>query len=446
VTGVVNARLAALSVGAVSTVLGVAVLGAVIAVTGAGFGCVAGVSEGVELLPSSGARQAVSQIPATRLRLYRGAARRFDLDWAFLASVGAQECHHGTCAGDNGSGCAGPMQIAVRRNSPCSPGGGPTLWDRYGVDADHDGRRDPDNPADAIYTAARILRQAKGAPPAGGSHSEYRRAACAYYGACGDATAHYADEVMARAVTYGFGDDDSGPALAPQAGCGSSSARSEVSRLGSAVRERGSGGLVPLPMSITGGTRIECDRRVRSDVVALARRFRVRVTACFAIGHASDGEHPLGAAVDLVPDPDVAWTSSTERLAREAGWMTSCAASGVAPACARPPFRFIGYNGFPDHGDPTHCQPCAGGAHLHLSWLTSASAGEQENASRTSYFPPSWVDVLGSRHGSRRGSSHGSRHGSHRGSQASGVETALSPYAAKGFAIRKMPTSTPERG
>jgi hypothetical protein len=371
---------------AVTTLLGVAVLGVVIAVTGAGFGCVAGASEG-----GSGGRSAVAEIQVVRLRLYREAARRFDLDWAFLASIGTQECNHGACAGDNSSGCAGPMQIAVRRHSPCSPGGGPTLWDRYGVDADHDGRRNPDDPADAVYTAARILRQAKGAPRAGGSYDDYRRAACAYYGACGDATADYADEVMTRAVSYGFGDDDHA-ATSGTTGCSSSSVRSGTGRLGPIVRERG-GGLVSLPTSITGGARIECDRRIRPDVLVLVRRFRVRVTACFAI-HASGGEHPLGAAVDLVPEPDVAWSSSTERLARKVGWTTSCAASGVAPACARPPFRFIGYNGFPDHGDPTHCHPCKGGPHLHLSWLTSASIGEPQNASRTSYFAPSWIDVL----------------------------------------------------
>jgi hypothetical protein len=439
----------ALLVGAASAVLGVAVLGAVIAVTGSGFGCVAGATDALGLPTSSGARSAVAEIPTTRLRLYREAARRFDLDWAFLASIGAQECHHGACAGDNGSGCAGPMQIAVRRNSPCSPGPGPTLWDRYGVDADHDGRRDPDDPADAIYTAARIFREAKGAPPAGGSYEDYHRAACQYYGACGDASADYADEVMARALSYGFGDDESGPSVTSGTGCGSSSVRSGTGRLGPAVRERGGGGLVPLPASITGGAQIECDRRIRPDVLVLVRRFRVRVTACFGI-HASGGEHPLGAAVDLVPEPGVSWASSTERLARFAGWAPSCAASGVAPACARPPFRFIGYNGFPGHGDPAHCFLCGGGAHLHLSWLTSASIGEPQNAPRASYFAPSWVDVFGSRDGSRpgspRGSLRGSSRGSRRGSRGSGAGSHPSPYAAMDSAARRMPTSTPERG
>ena len=47
------------------------------------------------------------------------------------------------------------------------------------------------------------------------------------------------------------------------------------------------------------------------------------------------------------------------RLARAIGWKPSCAASGVAPACARAPFRFVGYNGYPDHGDPASTRRCA---------------------------------------------------------------------------------------
>jgi hypothetical protein len=96
------------------------------------------------------------------------------------------------------------MQIAYVRGSPCSPGSGPTLWERYAVSA-HPGQAPSVNdPGDAIYTAARILRQDMGAPPTGGSYNEYRQAACRYYGACADASVSYAEEVMARAVQYGF--------------------------------------------------------------------------------------------------------------------------------------------------------------------------------------------------------------------------------------------------
>jgi hypothetical protein len=369
-----------LTIAAAALVLsGVAVLGVVMAITGAGFGC--------QDAPSSSSSRATEEIPPARLRLYRAAGRRFDIDWAFLASIGAQECNHGSCAGDNGFGCAGPMQIAVRRRSPCSPGNGPTLWEHYGVDADHDGHTNPDDPADAVFTAARVLRQAKHAPPAGGSLADYRRAACAYYGACGDSTAHYADEVMTRAIAYGFGDNDQTSAGA----CGGASISEAHGDIGAVRRDHSPGGLAPLPVAVSGGARIDCDRRIRADVIWLAR-FRVRVTACFAI-HSTSGEHPLGAAVDLVPEPGVGWSQSAGRLARAVGWKPSCAASGIAPRCARPPFRFVGYDGFPGHGDPSHCR-CGGNAHLHLSWLTSASTGEPQNAARTTYFTPTWVDVF----------------------------------------------------
>jgi hypothetical protein len=184
----------------------VLVFGLAAAVLGASF---AGCEPGSEpaLAASSGptpSAYALQSIPPERLRLYEQAGTRFDIDWSFLASIGAQECGNGDCAGTNSSGCAGPMQIAYVRGSPCSPGSGPTLWERFAVSA-HPGQPPSVNdPADAIYTAARILRQDMGAPATGGSFAEYHEAACHYYGACADSSVSYADEVMARAVQYGF--------------------------------------------------------------------------------------------------------------------------------------------------------------------------------------------------------------------------------------------------
>ena len=195
-----KAKLLALGGLAACAILLVAVTGTVMAVLGGDLGCLGG---GTALAqPTTPA--AAKEIPPARLRLYRAAAKRFDIDWSFLASIGTQECGSGTCAGDNGSGCAGPMQIADVRESPCSPGSGPTLWERFGLDANGDGVADVNDPADAIFAAARILRVVMNAPPAGGSYSDYRQAACNYYGACADGVATYADEVMARAVSYGF--------------------------------------------------------------------------------------------------------------------------------------------------------------------------------------------------------------------------------------------------
>jgi hypothetical protein len=96
------------------------------------------------------------------------------------------------------------MQIAFVRETPCSRGEAPTLWERFAVSSRPGLAPDINNPGDAIFTAARILREDKGAPPTGGSYDEYREAACHYYGECGDSTVAYADEVMARALQYGF--------------------------------------------------------------------------------------------------------------------------------------------------------------------------------------------------------------------------------------------------
>jgi hypothetical protein len=147
---------------------------------------------------------ALQSIPPERLALYEQAGRRFDIDWSFLASIGAQECSNGSCTEVNNSGCAGPMQIAYVRNSECSRGDGPTLWERFAVSSHPGQAPDINDPADAIDTAARILREDMGAPPTGSSYNQYREAACHYYGACEDSTVAYAAQVMARAVQYGF--------------------------------------------------------------------------------------------------------------------------------------------------------------------------------------------------------------------------------------------------
>jgi hypothetical protein len=189
-----------------------AIIGTVMALLGAELTCVGGGGGTVGPAPSGAA---VSEIPAARLRIYRAAGQRFDIDWAFLASIGTQECGTGSCPGVNPSGCAGPMEIAYVRESPCSPGRGPTIWERFRVDADGGGA-DIFDPADAIFTAAHLLRADLGAPPTGGSYAAYREAACNYYGACADAAANYADEVMARARRYGFGREGSAKGAAAE--------------------------------------------------------------------------------------------------------------------------------------------------------------------------------------------------------------------------------------
>jgi CHAP domain-containing protein len=219
-----------LATGVLATVM-VAITGTVMAILGSEIACMGG---GGSAVAAPATRAAARDIPPGRLRIFQEAGRRIDIDWRFLAAIGEQECGEGNCAGVNSSGCAGPMQIGYVRGSACSPGSGPTIWELYRFDGDGNGLTDINNPGDAIFTAARILRREKGAPPAGGSYAAYREAACGYYGACADGVANYADEVMARAVSYGFDGKGSPPPSSPAAtepdasgggsGCGSSSA------------------------------------------------------------------------------------------------------------------------------------------------------------------------------------------------------------------------------
>jgi membrane-bound lytic murein transglycosylase B len=74
------------------------------------------------------------------------------------------------------------MQFSMR--------GKPSTWERFGVDGNHDGRRSPYEPADAIPAAARYLR-ASGAP------ADYHAALFAYNHA-----EWYVAEVLAKAAAY----------------------------------------------------------------------------------------------------------------------------------------------------------------------------------------------------------------------------------------------------
>lgn len=112
----------------------------------------------------------------------------------------------------------------------------------------------------------------------------------------------------------------------------------------------------------TGGLRV--DARILHDVEALIVRYDLRVTAGYAkSGHALHGEHPLGLALDAVP-ADGHW-ERTARLSRDFGWRSACGSGGCVGRLDAP-FRFVGYNGYPLHGDPAHA---GRHAHIHLSWV-----------------------------------------------------------------------------
>ena len=89
------------------------------------------------------------QIPAALLSLYRRAADDYGLGARgifVLAAINKTETDFGRTLAVSAAGAVGWMQFL------------PSTWAAYGLDGDADGRRDPDNPADAIPAAARYLR------------------------------------------------------------------------------------------------------------------------------------------------------------------------------------------------------------------------------------------------------------------------------------------------
>ena len=294
---------------------------------------------------------ALRDIPSDYLRLYQSAGATAG-GWEYLAAIGKVETDHGRSrapgvrSGVNALGCcSGPMQFSVV--------GHPSTWDSYGVDGNRDGKTSPFDPADAIPAAARYL-EASGAP------ADWDAAIFAYNHA-----AWYVAEVKQWADRY------RGDAI----GLGGLPVGSGNSQglLG------GGRWLAPVP-----GTAAVCDSRIVPDVAALVRRYHLAIGDCFSLtGHAGAGEHPLGLAIDATPGPGGSW-DLVARAAHELGWSPTCGASGCAGLLPSP-FRFIGYNGYPGHGDPAHAGV---NAHLHLSWQHTPAAPGTPAARVQTLLPP----------------------------------------------------------
>jgi hypothetical protein len=159
---------------------------------------------------------------------------------------------------------------------------------------------------------------------------------------------------------------------APIGGC-DDGVPSGPANLGKAVTVRSPRAFATLPQWAMAGARApaQVDARILPDVLWVLRTYDLRVTAGREVGHASHGD---GTAVDIVPANPIgaqnAWDQSALRFARDIGWTSDCAAAGVAPACPLKPWvRFVGYNGYPGHGDPSHA---GANAHMHISWLGSS--------------------------------------------------------------------------
>ncbi|MFN8112574.1 MAG: hypothetical protein U0R51_05180 [Solirubrobacterales bacterium] len=114
-------------------------------------------------------------------------------------------------------------------------------------------------------------------------------------------------------------------------------------------RTTGGGKFVPIP----GFPGERVDRRLLPDIKYLVRKYKLFITDGYSGDpvHAANGEHPLGLALDIVPDKanGGSW-KKVSRLAKRAEPEQN------APIM---PWRWVGYNGDAGHGR---------GNHLHLSW------------------------------------------------------------------------------
>src|SRR5215217_2675143 len=119
------------------------------------------------------------RIPPFLLPIYQAAGMEYGVRWEILAAINEIETDYGRNLNVSTAGAVGWMQFM------------PSTWRAYGVDGNGDKIKDPYNPVDAIFAAARYLRAA-------GAEQDIRRAVFAYNHA-----EWYVDSVMMRAQVIG---------------------------------------------------------------------------------------------------------------------------------------------------------------------------------------------------------------------------------------------------
>jgi len=87
-------------------------------------------------------------VPPFLLPIYQAAGIQYGVRWEILAAINEIETDYGRNLNVSTAGAMGWMQFM------------PATWEAYGVDANGDGRKDPYNPVDAIFAAARYLKAA----------------------------------------------------------------------------------------------------------------------------------------------------------------------------------------------------------------------------------------------------------------------------------------------
>ncbi len=119
------------------------------------------------------------RIPPFLLPIYQAAGIEYGVRWEVLAAINEIETDYGRNLNVSSAGALGWMQFM------------PATWEMYGVDGNQDGLKDPYNPVDAIFAAARYLKAA-------GAETDLRTAIFAYNHAD-----WYVDSVILRARYIG---------------------------------------------------------------------------------------------------------------------------------------------------------------------------------------------------------------------------------------------------
>ncbi len=101
------------------------------------------------------------RIPIFLLPIYQAAGIEYGVRWEVLAAINEIETDYGRNLNISSAGAQGWMQFM------------PATWKMYGTDANRDGERDPYNPVDAIFAAAKYLKAA-------GAETDLYRAIFAY--------------------------------------------------------------------------------------------------------------------------------------------------------------------------------------------------------------------------------------------------------------------------
>ncbi len=113
--------------------------------------------------------------------IWQAAGSAYGIPWEVLGAINKVETNFGSNLGPSSAGAVGWMQFM------------PSTWARWGIDANGDGVADPNNPTDAIFSAARYLVACGG---------QVDIAAAVY---CYNHATWYVNEVLGLAALFGNG-------------------------------------------------------------------------------------------------------------------------------------------------------------------------------------------------------------------------------------------------